>query len=49
MVGGGILTTTESTKTIVNSYLWGVASAMPYFDVSVQHIGAAEGGPKVVA
>jgi hypothetical protein len=47
LIGGGILTTTESTGTVVNSYLWGVASAMPYFDVSAQHIGAAEGGPKV--
>jgi len=47
LLGGGILTTTESTGTVVNSYLWGVTSAMPYFDVSVELIGAAQGGPKV--
>jgi hypothetical protein len=47
LIGGGILTTTESTGTVVNSYLWGVASAMPYFDLSVELIGAAQGGPKV--
>ena len=47
LIGGGILTTTESTGTVVNSYLWGVTSAMPYFDVSVELIGAAQGGPNV--
>jgi hypothetical protein len=47
LIGGGILTTTESTGTVVNSYLWGVTSAMPYFDVSVELIGAVQGGPKV--
>lgn len=47
LIGGGILTTTESTGTVVNSYLWGVTSAMPYFDVSVEIIGSAQGGPKV--
>jgi hypothetical protein len=47
LISGGILTTTESTGTVVNSYLWGVTSAMPYFDVSVELIGAAQGGPKV--
>ncbi len=47
VIGGGIATTTESTGTVLNSYLWGIASAMPYFDVSVSHIGGAQGGPAV--
>ena len=35
LLGGGAWTTTESTGTVVNSYLWGVVSAMPYFDAAI--------------
>lgn len=48
LMGGGNLTTTESTETIVNSYLWGVTSAMPFFDIAVEFIGRARGGVEVV-
>jgi hypothetical protein len=44
LVGGGVLTTTESTETIVNSYRWGVTSAMPFLDIAVEFIGRAQGG-----
>ncbi|AEF34768.1 conserved hypothetical protein [Mycolicibacter sinensis] len=46
LLGGGTWETTESTGTIVNSYLWGVASAMPYFDFAASLAGGAQGGPK---
>lgn len=45
LVGGGVLTTTESTGTVLNSYLWGVTSAMPYFDCAVSFVAAAQAGP----
>ena len=35
LLGGSAWTTTESTGTVVNSYLWGVVSAMPYFDGAI--------------
>jgi hypothetical protein len=47
LVGDGTLTTTESTETIVNSYLWGVISAMPFLDGAVEFIGRAQGGSDV--
>ncbi|MGC8733358.1 MAG: hypothetical protein ACP5RC_14030, partial [Halothiobacillaceae bacterium] len=43
-MGGGILTTTESTGTVLNSYLWGVTSAMPYFDCAVSFVATAQAG-----
>jgi hypothetical protein len=44
VMGGGILTTTESTGTVLNSY-WGVTSAMPYFDCAVSFAATAQAGP----
>ncbi len=43
--GGGTWETTESTGTVVNSYLWGVASAMTFFDFAAAHAAGAQGGP----
>lgn len=45
LLGGGAWETTESTGTIVNSYLWGVTSAMTFFDFAAAHAAAAQGGP----
>lgn len=40
LLGGGAWGTTESTGTIVNSYLWGVTSAMTFFDFAAAHAAA---------
>lgn len=44
LLGGGSWETTESTGTVVNSYLWGVASAMPYFDFAASLAAGAQAG-----
>ena len=44
LLGGGTWETTESTGTVVNSYLWGVASAMSYFDFAASLAAGAQGG-----
>jgi hypothetical protein len=46
LVGGGILTATQSTSTVLNSYLWGVTSAMPYSDCAVSFVAAAQASPQ---
>lgn len=43
--GGGSWERTESTGTIVNSYIWGVTSAMTFFDFAAAHAAPARGGP----
>ena len=43
--GGGAWETTESTGTVVNSYICGVASAMTFFDFAAAHAAGAQGGP----